>query len=200
MSADRSTRISQDKPFAVTVLRVGSHPLVYSIAVVLAIGALVFFLAVVPLVHMLQSGGKASIPDAQARNLVALNSLNAEKKLAGAAVSLSSDDNALLKYAMPDEPDAPGLAVILKSLALRSGVKLYAFDVSEPPPEADASASTPGRVEITMALSLVTYDRLKLVLMNLENSLRIFDLKSFTFSPTAGSMNVEFNAYYLNNV
>ena len=197
MSADRSSRISQDKPFAVTVLRVGSHPLVYSIAVVLAIGVLVFFLAVVPLVRMLQSGGKASISDAQARNRVALNSLNAEKKLAGAAVSLSSDDYALLKYAMPDEPDAPGLAVILKSLALRSGVKLYAFDVSEPPSEADASTS--GRVEITMALNLVTYDRLKLVLMNLENSLRIFDLKSFTFSPTAGSMNVEFNAYYLNN-
>ena len=197
MSADRSSRISQDKPFAVTVLRVGSHPLVYSIAVVLAIGVLVFFLAVVPLVRMLQNGGKASIPDAQARNSVALNSLNAEKKLAGAAVALSSDDYALLKYAMPDEPDAPGLAVILKSLALRSGVKLYAFDVSEPPSEADASTS--GRVEITMALNLVTYDRLKLVLMNLENSLRIFDLKSFTFSPTAGSMNVEFNAYYLNN-
>ena len=197
MSADRSSRISQDKPFAVTVLRIGSHPLVYSITVVLAIGVLVFFLAVVPLVRMLQSGGKASISDAQARNRVALNSLNAEKKLAGAAVSLSSDDYALLKYAMPDEPDAPGLAVILKSLALRSGVKLYAFDVSEPPPAADASTS--GRVEITMALNLVTYDRLKLVLMNLENSLRIFDLKSFTFSPTAGSMNVEFNAYYLNN-
>jgi len=199
MSADRSSRISQDKPFAVTVLRIGSHPLVYSITVVLAIGVLVFFLAVVPLVRMLQNGGKASIPDAQARNSVALNSLNAEKKLAGAAVALSSDDHALLKYAMPDEPDAPGLAVILKSLALRSGVKLYAFDVSEPPPAADASASTSGRVEITMALNLVTYDRLKLVLMNLENSLRIFDLKSFTFSPTAGSMNVEFDAYYLNN-
>jgi hypothetical protein len=199
MSADRSSRIPQDKPFAVTILRIGSHPLVYSIAVVLAIGALAFFLAIVPLVRMLQSGGKASIPDAQARNRIALNSLNAEKKLAGAASSLSSDDQALLTYAMPGTPDTPGLAVILKSLALRSGVKLYAFDISEPPPEPNASILTSGRVQITMSLNLVTYDRLKLVLMNLENSLRIFDLRSFTFSPTAGSMNVEFDAYYLNN-
>jgi len=104
-----------------------------------------------------------------------------------------------LVYALPAEPDEPGLAVILKSLAVKSGVKLSSFDVSEPQPGSGTSASTVGQVEITMSLDLVTYDRLKLVLTNTEDSLRIFDLNSFNFSPATGSVTIDLTSYYLNN-
>ena len=182
------------------VLRIGSHPLVYSAAFILITGALVFFLAIVPLVRMLQSGGKASISDARERNRVAQNTLDSEKKLADAASSLSAADRDMLAYALPAEPDAPGLVVIMKSLAIASGVKLTSFDVSTPPSSEGSGASAAGQAIITASLDLVTYDRLKIFLTNMENSLRIFDLKSLSFSPGTGSANIQVVSYYLNNI
>ena len=182
------------------VLRIGSHPLVYSIMFIVAVGALVFFLGIAPLVRMLQTGGKASIGDAQNRNNIAQDTLNAENKLASAADAVSPDDQALLAYALPTDPDVPGLAIILKSLAAKSGVKLSSFDISASPPGGATAASEVGEVAITMTLDMATYDRLKLILLNTENSLRIFDLKSFAFSPATGSVNVELTSYYLNNI
>jgi hypothetical protein len=196
----QSSASSREKSTAVAVLRIGSHPLVYSAAFILITGALVFFLAIVPLVRMLQSGGKASISDARERNRVAQNTLDAEKKLADAASSLSAADRDMLAYALPAEPDAPGLVVIMKSLAIASGVKLTSFDVSTPSTSEGSVASAAGQAIITASLDLVTYDRLKIFLTNMENSLRIFDLKSLSFSPGTGSASIQVVSYYLNNI
>jgi hypothetical protein len=199
MPADPTARNSPRKPFAVAVLRIGSHPLVYAVTFIIVVGALVFFLAIVPLVRMLQSGGAASVADAEGRNRVAQNTLDGEKKLANSLAAISSDDQALLAYALPSEPDEPGLAIILRSLAAKSGVKMSSFDIS---PQA-ASGTTPatvGQVSITMSLDLVSYDRLKLVLTNIEDSLRIFDLENYAYSPASGSVSINFVTYYLNNV
>lgn len=182
------------------VLRIGSHPLIYSIVFIVGVGALIFFLGITPMVRMLQTGGKASIGDAQNRNNIAQDALDAEKKLASAAGAVSPDDQALLAFALPADPDAPGLAIILKSLAAKSGVKLSSFDISVSPSESATAASAVGQVAITMTLDMATYDRLKLILLNTEDSLRIFDLKSFSFSPMTGSVNVELTSYYLNNL
>jgi len=199
MFADRESTTTREKPFAVAVLRIGSHPLLYSIVTILAIGALVFFLAIAPLVHMLQTGGAASKSDALARNNTAQNALAAQKKLTDAALSISSADREMLNYALPDAPDAPGLAVIMKSLAAAAGVKLTSFDVSEPSASDGSSSGAVRQAEITIALDLVTYDRLKIFLTSLENSLRIFNLKSLTFSPANGSAGLQIESYYLNN-
>jgi hypothetical protein len=200
MSADRLSNSAREKPFAVAVLRIGSHPLVYSIVFIAGVGALVFFLGIAPMVRMLQTGGKASVGDAQNRNNIAQDTLNAENKLAGAADAVSPDDQALLAYALPTDPDVPGLAIILKSLAAKSAVKLSSFDISVSPSGSATAVSDVGQVAITMTLDMATYDRLKLILLNTENSLRIFDLKSFAFSPSTGSVNIELISYYLNNL
>jgi len=189
---------SQSKPFAVAVLRIGSHPLVYSVIFIIGAGALAFFLAIVPMVHMLQSGGSASLRDAQDRNRVAQNTLNAQKKLAESVSVVSSDDQALLAYALPSEPDAPGLAIILQGLVNKSAVKMSSFDISEQAAEAEgATALAAGKVALSLSLDLVSYDRLKIVLANIENSLRIFDVQSYSYSPSTGSVTISFTSYYL---
>jgi len=199
MPADQTSRNSQGKPFAVAVLRIGSHPLVYAVAFIVVAGALTFFLAIVPMVRMLQSGGLASVADAQSRNRVAQNALDGEKKLANSAAAISTDDQALLAYALPSEADTPGLAIILRALAAKSGVKMTSFDMSEQGADASAPAAL-GHVSITLSLDLVSYDRLKILLTNVEDSLRIFDLQNYAYSPSTGSVSINFVSYYLNNV
>jgi hypothetical protein len=151
------------------------------------------------MVRMLQSGGSASVTDAQARNRVAQNALDGEKKLAASAAAISADDQALLAYALPAESDTPGLAIILRALAVKSGVKMSSFEISEQAASGTAPA-TVGLVSITLSLDLVSYDRLKLVLTNIEDSLRIFDLENYAYSPSTGSVSINFTSYYLNNV
>jgi len=179
------------------VLRIGSHPLIYSIVVILAVGAATFFFAIVPLVRMIQPGGKASVVDAQTALNSVQNILAAQKKLANAASSLSTDERDTLAYALPGTPDAPGLSIILKSLANASGLRLSSFDISEPP-SVDGAAASVGIAEISLSLDLVTYDRLKIFLQETENSLRLFDLKTLTFSPGTGSAGIQLESYYLN--
>jgi hypothetical protein len=196
-SVRSSSATSRERPSRVVVLRIGSHPLIYSVVVILAVGAAAFFLAVVPLVRMIQPGGKAAVEDAQAALTTAQNTLAVQKKLADAASSLSTDERDMLAYALPATPDAPGLSIILKSLANASGLKLSSFDISEPPPT-DGAATSVGTAEISLALDLVTYDRLKIFLLAAENSLRLFDLKTLTFSPGTGSAGIQLQTYYLN--
>jgi Tfp pilus assembly protein PilO len=198
--SDIRSATTREKPFTVAVLRIGSHPLVFSVLAVLVIGALVFFLAIVPLVRMLQTGGKASLADAEERNRSAQSKLDTDKKLANAASSLTSEDRNMLAYALPFEVDAPGLVVMMKSLAIASGVKMSTFDVAEPPAESGESAGAVGRAVITTSIDLVTYDRLKIFLTNTEASLRLFDIKSMSFSPASGSANLQLITYYLNKI
>lgn len=198
--SDLRSAAPREKTFTVAVMRIGSHPFIFSVFIIITIGVLVFFLAVVPLVRMLQSGGKASLVDAENRNRIAQSSLDTEKKLADAALSLSTEDRNMLAYALPLEVDAPGLVVMMKSLALASGVKMSTFDVAEPPTESGEAAGAVGRAIITTSIDMATYDRLKIFLTNTEVSLRLFDLKSLSFSPASGSANMQFITYYLNKI
>jgi hypothetical protein len=197
MSDERIMKLPQEKPFAVAVVRIGSHPLVYSVLIMLAVGITAFFVGIVPMVRMLQPGGKASVADAQTKKDSAQAAYDEEKKLATAAASITAEDRALMAYALPTDSDAPNLAVILKSMAARSGVRMSSFDISEPAAGSTATNASVGQISISMSLDLVTYDRLKIFLTNAENSLRIFDLKSYTYSPASGSMTVQFNSFYL---
>ncbi len=198
---DPQTTAVREKPFAVAVLRIGSHPLVFSVLAVLALGALAFFFAVVPLVRTIQPGGVDSLSDAEERNRSAQASLDTAKKLASAASSLTTSDRDMLAYALPFEVDAPGLVVIMKSLAQASGVKMSSFDVAQPSSsENGEAAGAVGRAVITTSIDLVTYDRLKIFLTNTESSLRLFDLKSMSFSPASGSANFQLTTYYLNKI
>lgn len=181
------------------VLRIGKHPVAYAVLVMLAVGALVFFFAIVPFTRMLQNGGKASITDAQNRLQSAKNVLEAQKKLVDTATALTAKDRANLAYAVPAEPDIPGLYIIFNSLAARSGVKLSSIDMAEAAEAApeQGDLQSVGKLRISVSLDQVSYDRLKIVLTNVEGSLRLFDIRGWAFSPSTGSVSMQMDAYYL---
>jgi len=153
------------------------------------------------MVRKLQSGGSASVSDAQNRKLGVENSLESEKKLVNLAKSLTAKDRELLSYALPLEQQIPELSVIMKSVAIASGVKMTSLDIAQASQSSGEEGSQAlGRLQVTVSLDLVTYDRLKIILTNTENSLRLFDLRSMTFSPSTGSVNMQFDTYYLNSI
>ena len=191
----------QKKPFSVAVMRIGTHPVVYSVMIIAVTSLLLFFLVAVPMVRKLQSGGSASVSDAQNRKLGVENSLESEKKLVNLAKSLTAKDRELLSYALPLEQQIPELSVIMKSVAIASGVKMTSLDIAQASQSSGEEGSQAlGRLQVTVSLDLVTYDRLKIILTNTENSLRLFDLRSMTFSPSTGSVNMQFDTYYLNSI
>jgi hypothetical protein len=183
------------------IIRIGSHPIVYSVTVILAVGAAVFFMAVAPMVRTLQPGGSASLSDAQAKNRSAQEKLDSQKKLIEAVNVIPQADRSLLAYALPNIPDAPGLAIQLNSIAIKSGVRMSGVDV------AAGSVSTSGEegssqqlvkpLDIAYTVEKITYDKLKILLSSLESSLRMFDILSLSFSPSSGSISLELRTYYL---
>jgi hypothetical protein len=183
------------------VIRIGSHPIVYSVTTILAIGAVVFFFAVAPMVRMLQPGGTASLVDAQVRNKAASDSLDSQKALLAAVDAISAEDRDLLAYALPQVPDAPGLAIQLNSIALRSGVRMSGVDVAAATsPSSGEGAAQPELVKplsVAYTVDKITYDTLKILLSTLESSLRIFDVMSLSFSPNSSSVSLELRTYYL---
>ncbi len=203
MPADQTSIEPPKKSLEVIALRIGMHPIVFSVMTIVGVGALVFFFGFAPMVKMTQAGGSASVVDAKGRNDAAASSLEAQKKLVGLAGTLTAHDRDLLAYALPSEEDIPTLTVILRSLAVRSGARLATMDIAKATtPEAGAAGGQPSIIssQITLGLELVTYDRFKLVLSTIENSLRIFDIQNMTYTPSTGSLSLQLKTYYLNSL
>lgn len=183
-------------------LRIGSHPIVYSVMAILAAGAVLFFFAVVPLVRMLQPGGAASVSDAQAKSDAIRLQLNSQKKVIGSVAAISESDRKLLAYALPAEADTPGLSVQLHAIAVKSGLKLSSLDMSIPAAVSGEAGGAPLSVQpldITMTLDNVSYDTMKLFLTNMQNSLRLLDVRTINFAPSANSISVEARTYFIIN-
>ena len=106
------------------VMRIGSHPAVFGVAVFLAVGALVFFLAVVPLTRALQGGGTASLDDAKARLETARAGFDSGSKVIDRVAGIPVRDRALIAYALPVAEDGPGISVQMNAIAAASGVEL----------------------------------------------------------------------------
>jgi hypothetical protein len=191
-------KIVEKKSPSLTI-RLGMHPIVYSVATILAIGSLVFFFAITPMVRMLQAGGSVSVADAQARSLAAKEGYDSQKRLVDAVAAISKDSRDLLAYALPDAPDAAGLAVQLNSIAIKSGVRMMGIDAAASP-VTSGSTTVPQTVKplsIAYTVDGISYDKLKILLSNLEYSLRIFDVMSLNFSPTAATVSMQLRTYYI---
>jgi len=190
-----------NEPAPVLVVRIGSHPIVYSVTTILALGALLFFFAVTPAVRALERGGKASLADAEDAKNSALELLNFRKQLVGNADAVSESDRSLLAYALPAEPDIPGLSVQIATMAKGAGVVLVGFDASQNTDDA-AAANMGSKVvplDLTMSFSGVNYELMKILLSNVENSLRIMDVTNANFSPEGNSANLTVRTYFLDN-
>jgi len=202
MPASAPAKVVEKSPRSL-VITVGSHPIVYSVTTILAIGTAVFFLAIAPMVRMLQPGGSASLSDAQTTNQAANDKLDSQKKLIDAVGSIQKSDRDLLAYALPDLPDAPGLAIQLNSIAIKSGVRMSGMDVTAGPEQ--TSSEAPARPQSVKTLNIsytvenINYDKLKILLSNLEYSLRIFDVLSLSFTPSSGAVSLQLRTYYINN-
>jgi Tfp pilus assembly protein PilO len=181
-------------------MKIGSHPIVYSVMVILAAGAVIFFFAIVPLVRLLQPGGSASVSDAKAKNEAVKSRLDSEKKVIGTVATISESDRRLLSYALPAEADTPGLAVQLNAIAVKSGVKLSSLDMTVPAEAAGVATGMPLSVQpldIVMSIDNAPYDKMKIFLFNLQNSLRLIDVRTLTFAPSADTVSVEARTYFI---
>lgn len=179
----------------------GAHPVVYSVVVILAIGLSAFFLAIVPFVRMLQPGGSASVSDARTKNESAKALLDSQKKIVSSIAAIPQADRDLLAYALPSEADTPGLSVQLNSIAVNSGVKLTRLDMTAAIEATGSGSLIPQSVQpinIVMSVDGISYDKLKILLSNIDNSLRLLDVRTLSFTPGANSISLELRTYFIN--
>jgi hypothetical protein len=182
------------------IARTGSHPALFAAVTLIAVGGLVFFLAVVPLVRALQSGGAASVADARVALDAAKSSYDAQVKLIDRVAGVSRSDRDLIKYALPDSVDEPGLAVQMQALAAAAGVVLGGIDITLPPEIAAVPGATPELAKpanIAITLRGVSYDRLKIFVGAVESNLRFLAVRSLNYNATAGTAALELRSYYL---
>lgn len=187
--------IGEQKATPVLVLRIGSHPVVYAVMVVLAVGAALFFFSITPAVKALQAGGKASIVDARVKMDEAEKRIGAQKKLVENAALVSEEDRKLLSFALPTEQDIPGLYIQISNILRVSGLRFTGMDVSEAPD--DPNQKLVKGLNISVSLDGVTYDQVKLLMNNFENSLRMMDLHEVSFTPSSKSASLSLRTYYL---
>jgi hypothetical protein len=126
-----------------------------------------------------------------------------------------------LETMLPADPKTPDLLVWVESLARESGIQLLAIDIAnDDVQDNDIGANfapgvaaahpnlvkneftpdgnvVPRSVTISLRLAGGDYQVIKSFLNKLENSLRLMDVLSFSFSPTAQNYTMIIRAYYL---
>lgn len=116
---------------------------------------------------------------------------------------LSEEKKNLLSLAAPSAPDKHDLAFQLNRQAAESGVILKAIVVADPPAAQEGTSGVLFAVPITLQLE-GSYTTLKAFLVNVEQSLRIFDVTKISIISTETeeegdsvfSFEISGNAYY----
>jgi len=107
---------------------------------------------------------------------------------------------------LPKEPDIPGLISTIDSISKETGVIIEGIDISF----IDATPSRDGTVnpnlvnipsgvqviELNIGVGTSSYDALKLLLGNIEKSLRLMDVIGLLYSPTAKNYTLTLRSYY----
>ena len=103
--------------------------------------------------------------------------------------------------ALPAKADLPGIFIQLENLAVKNNLLLNSVDIASPESESEATARTAAaglsKLSVTISVSGGDYFALKKYLADLENNLRIFDVKSIAYSPSENSYNIVLTTYYL---
>ncbi len=108
--------------------------------------------------------------------------------------AISDENKARAASVMPLDADNPGLIVQLDNIARGHGMVLSSVDMVVD----EKSVTQYGRKTIRISVSVEGggYDQFKLLLNDLEHSLRLFDVQSIIFSPTGG-YGLVLRAYYV---
>ena len=103
--------------------------------------------------------------------------------------------------ALPTKTDLPGIFIQLENLATKNNLLLNSLDIAnqEAVEKKEATVRVAGlnKLSITISVSGGDYFSMKKYLADIENNLRIFDVKSLAYSPTENSYNIVLTAYYL---
>lgn len=94
-------------------------------------------------------------------------------------------------------PDLPNLYIQVDELITRNDLVVESIS-AEPQTDKNAKNETDlGVVDISVQVSGGSYAKLKKMLVDLQNNLRILDIKSLSFPEDISSFNLELSAYYI---
>jgi hypothetical protein len=175
------------------------HPVLYGSFLVIIVAAGAFFGLITPAVRSLQTGGTSSVSDLDQRISDAQAKLNSENQLINALVSLSADDRSRIDYALPSDPDSPGLLAQVAAIVRAAGGTLSSVDFSLATDDSLSTSGTgngTGAVDVSMNVNGMDYNKFKILLDNIEINLRIIDVKNFVFTATANSLSLNLRTYY----
>jgi Tfp pilus assembly protein PilO len=103
--------------------------------------------------------------------------------------------------ALPAKADLPGIFIQQENLVVKNNLLLNSVDIASPESASEATARTAAaglsKLSVTISVSGGDYFALKKYLADLENNLRIFDVKSIAYSPSENSYNIVLTTYYL---
>ena len=116
-----------------------------------------------------------------------------------------------VKEILPYGPSEADLYVNISSLVEAAGVKLDNLGIeTNAGKEVSANDSTllkdqkaamaSGQIKaasINLSVSEINYTKVKRIFDLIENNVRLFDIKSFSFSPSEGLLSLTMNSYYL---
>lgn len=129
--------------------------------------------------------------------------------LAGKRSQFSDADINQITAALPNDPAVPELLASLESIARESSDGIEGVDLSivEPSKVSGAKALAAATekdnlpagvraVEVSISLSARPYAQVKTLLSNIEKSLRLLDVTSLLYTPTAKAYSITVRSYY----
>lgn len=129
---------------------------------------------------------------------------NRYNQIKQAFIKLPPGEVEKIDHLLPVNPEAEKLMVELESIISRKGLLLSSVKIdfggesNRPPKEpAENGKAAPKEIYIDLSIAGADYRALKMLLTDLENNLRLLDVKQVNFSPQNDTVNLSLAAYYL---
>lgn len=168
-----------------------------TVAAALAYAALAYFMLLKPKIALVIAGGELDVSATEQR---VTDDEEYLKRLEAAKVAfskLNAERRAKIAGIVPTGPDVPGLFVQTDAVAARNGFALLSIDAV-----VDEKAVTlTGRKSVRVSANFAggNYQQFKILLADLENALRVSDVRSVAFAAGATGFGVTFNAYFIDS-
>jgi Tfp pilus assembly protein PilO len=144
-----------------------------------------------PVIEVQQSENlKQAELEQKQKNLEDLKSLKVDYE------SLEADVQNLF-YVLPDEKDLPDLYVQIENIVTQNNLDLQSINITELT-AAEEAKPIPGidQLSINLTIGQADYFRLKSLLNDIENSLRLLDVASISYSSQNNTFSIILNTYY----
>ena len=169
---------------------------VITIIIGLAYAVVGYFFLLLPKISQLMTGGEYDLTGIQARisedEKFMADANDALKKFSG----LSAENRRRASRVVPlADADIPGILVQLDELARANNMRLKAVDAVVSEKIVTALGRKPVRISATFEGG--NYEQYKLLLKDIERSLRLFDVQNLTISRGANTYNMILTSYFL---